>query len=114
MAEHFHPAPDLQEQLELARSLDDVVEACSEFVMRFTPADLQLLASACPPPDRIDAETISAYAVELARADLKPHGTQSQVLMMFARFFSDAASCIARIGMARGRQDGWAYVAWRR
>ena len=114
MSELPHPAPDLQEQLELARSIDDVVEACSEFVMRFTPAQLQSLVSACRPPDHLDGETISAYAVELVRADLKERGSQSQVLRMFARFFGDAAACIARIGMARGRQDGWAYMAWRR
>ena len=86
-----------------------------EFLSRFTPAQLNDLPPTCRPPARLDASAISDYAVELARAELaRGSGVANPVLRTLALFFGDAAASIARIAMARGRQDGWAYVAWRK
>ena len=108
-------ANDWQDRLESARSVADVVDACNAFISRFTPAELNELPPGCRPPERLDSVAISDYAVELVRAELVPgSGISNPLLRTFALFFGDASSCVARIAMARGRQDGWAYVAWRR
>lgn len=115
MADIPIPASDWQDRLETARSVPDVVDACSEFVAQYTPAQLNELPPGCRPPDRLDALAISTYAVELVRAELAPgSGLTNPMLRTFALFFGDAAASVARIAMARGRQDGWAYVAWRK
>jgi hypothetical protein len=115
MADLPNPGNDWQERLDMARSVPDVVDACDEFISRFTPAELHELPPGCQPPERLDAAAISTYAVDLVRAELAPgSGVANPLLRTFALFFGDAAACIARIAMARGRQDGWAYVAWRK
>jgi len=115
MADSPNFANEWQERLESARSVADVVDACTDFVSRFTPAELHELPPGCHPPERLDAAGISDYAVELVRAELAPgSGIANPLLRTFALFFGDAAACVARIAMARGRRDGWAYVAWRR
>ena len=104
---------DWQDRLDAARSVADVVDLCHEYVSQCTPEQLAELPPGLLPPERLDAATISSYAVELVKRELAS-GELDSTLKRFASFFTDASACLARIAMARTRRDGWAYVALRR
>ncbi|HEX5130303.1 MAG TPA: hypothetical protein VFV90_11185 [Usitatibacter sp.] len=108
------PGTPWHERFEIARSVEDVVDACHDFVSQFEPARLAELPRGVLPPVALDAAAISPYAVELVRKDLALGEESPPTLKAFALFFGEASATIARIAMARARRDGWAYVAMRR
>ena len=87
-----------------------MVDACREFVKRFSPPLLAQLPRDLLPPRELDADAISDYAVELVRRELADGANAPPIVSIFALFYTDAAQAIARIGMARLRRDEWAYI----
>ena len=64
----FRRPPDLWlYALEGARSEKDLVMVVREFLATWSPLELQRLPVACRPPRLVDAEDVSAYAVELSQ-----------------------------------------------
>jgi hypothetical protein len=102
---HSRPSLEWQDRLDAARSVDEVLEVCQDFVARFAPEMLAHLPRACRPPSGLDAATVSSYAFELVRHELALAGKGPPVLKSFAHFFTDASQAMARIAMARRRPD---------
>ena len=111
MGNPSHPALEWQERLDAARSVPEVVEACQDFVARFSASMLLLLPRSCLPPVNLDAAAIADYAVELVRNELDQGAGASPMLSAFALFFTDASQAVARIAMARKRPDLWSSPA---
>jgi hypothetical protein len=105
------PAPPWHERLDGARTVAEVVAICREFVALLGAADLAQLPPRLRPPQDLDVNAISAYAVDLVRHDLLLGSATPSMVKMLSGFFGNAAETVARIALARGRPEGWDYVA---
>lgn len=105
MSDYTTPAPSWQERLEMARSLEDLVDACRDFVAMLTPAEIHSLPEGCRPPARLDDEAIAGYALDLVRGEQEAGDSASPLLRTLATFFAKAATGIARHKAPRRRAE---------
>ena len=107
------PAPGpvtWQQQLEQAQAESQVVVAAREFLAQFSPYEIEALPPSCQPPLKlVDAEDISAYALDLVRHD-RQHLGSDPLVGKIAAFFSQAALRLSQIERRRFPPPprGWA------
>lgn len=85
------------ERLAAARTPEDVIAVCDNFLWAWRPGEIGALPHRCRPGAIASADDVSLYAFQLIQAQLRvPPGTDEGLDRM-AAFFSEASRRVAEI-----------------
>jgi hypothetical protein len=102
---------DWQDRLHCASSEAEVIEAARDFIVQFSPYEINQLPSACRPPRVKDGDDIAAYAFTLVRHHCDDGEGVGYVVHRLRAFFSEAAYRLSQIlqeqsqGQSQGQDD---------
>ncbi|HEX4332346.1 MAG TPA: hypothetical protein VH040_09415 [Usitatibacter sp.] len=85
-----------RQRLLKARSQEEVMRLCRDFVAEWPPVRIRLLPNDCVPPKLADAEAVTGYSGRLVRAELRVERVINELQLM-TNFFSAASARLAQV-----------------
>lgn len=88
----FQGAVAWRGRLERTHDTAELIRVVKDYLAEVSPEEIRCLPEACWPGRFVDAEDVARYAVELARAQLRPGQDASPLLDKLTQFFAAASA----------------------